>query len=104
MHRIIIENSALREIDAFLEWLSPLSPDAAFRQNSALIDVFQRELRYHPKLFSYFWITGPPYRARLFPVSRRTKFWIVYKVDDLEQSVNIIRFWNASANPADFEV
>jgi hypothetical protein len=53
-------------------------------------------------LGSAFYLTGLPYRGYLFRVGRRTSFWIVYTVDEDAKLVRVLRFWNASGNPADF--
>jgi hypothetical protein len=49
-----------------------------------------------------FFLTGAPYRAKLFSVGR-TSFWIVYEVDELERTVNILKIWNSKQDPNDFE-
>jgi hypothetical protein len=30
-------------------------------------------------------------------------FWIVYEVDELERTVNILKVWNSKQDPDDFE-
>jgi mRNA-degrading endonuclease RelE of RelBE toxin-antitoxin system len=37
-------------------------------------------------------------------VGRRTNYWIVYTVDEDAKTVNVLRFWNASKEPASFEI
>jgi plasmid stabilization system protein ParE len=104
MFRVFVEAAALREIDAFIAWLAPLNPKAAAHHENALSKILQDEMRRHPNLFGHFWITGAPYRARLYSVSRRTKFWLVYRVEEDRDIVRVLRFWNASADPQAFEV
>jgi hypothetical protein len=104
MYRVFVEESALGEIDAFVATLAPLSPKAAARHEQMLSEILHNELRRHPKLFGNFWITGAPFRARLYSVSRRTKFWLIYRIEEERKIVRVLRFWNASADPQSFEI
>lgn len=56
-----------------------------------------------PHMWSYFFVTGAPYRAYLFRVGRRTQFWLVYTVDEATRTVNVLRVWNAGREPEAFE-
>jgi plasmid stabilization system protein ParE len=56
-----------------------------------------------PFLWAYFFLTGAPYRAKLFFIGK-TSFWVVYELDESEQAVNILRIWNCKQNPEDFEL
>lgn len=51
-----------------------------------------------PNSFSWFHETGPPYRAKLFKLARTT-YWIIYVVDDENQVVELLRFWNSAREP-----
>jgi plasmid stabilization system protein ParE len=51
-----------------------------------------------PNSFSWFHETGPPYRAKLFRLSRTT-YWIIYVVDDENEIVELVRFWNSAREP-----
>jgi hypothetical protein len=104
MYRVFVENSAILEIDAFVSSLAPLNPTAAARHEKMLSEILHSELRRHPKLFGEFWITGAPFRARLYSVSLRTKFWLIYRIDEERNVVRVLRFWNASADPQSFEI
>ena len=53
----------------------------------------------NPHAFSWFHETGAPYRAKLFKLAR-TRFWIIYTVDDARQRVEIIRLWHAARQAA----
>jgi hypothetical protein len=52
-----------------------------------------------PLTWTYFVFTGPPYRAYLFRVGRRTQYWVIYTVDEDNRTVDILHFWNASRDP-----
>jgi plasmid stabilization system protein ParE len=102
-YEISIAKSALRDLDSLFNWLAPLNPNAAERHKQGVVETIERELRYHPKIFAHFWITGPPFRARLYHVSHRTKFWIVYHINGQRGVVTVVRLWNASRDPSKFE-
>jgi plasmid stabilization system protein ParE len=51
-----------------------------------------------PNSFSWFHETGPPYRAKLFRLARTT-YWIIYVVDDANNVVELVRFWNSARKP-----
>lgn len=52
----------------------------------------------NPNSFNWFHETGPPYRAKLFRLARTT-YWIIYIVNDENQVVELIRFWNSAWEP-----
>jgi hypothetical protein len=72
------------------------------RQEARLAHVFETWLANSPHTWGFFFITGAPYRAYLFEVGARTKYWIVYTIDDRAQVVNVLRVWNASQDPNRF--
>jgi plasmid stabilization system protein ParE len=51
-----------------------------------------------PNSFNWFHETGPPYRAKLFKLARTT-YWIIYVVDDENEVVELLRFWNSARKP-----
>ena len=57
-----------------------------------------------PHASSFFFVTGAPYRAYLFEIGARTKFWIVYRIDEDARVVNVLRVWNATRDPNAFRV
>lgn len=85
-------------------WLAARSPVVASGASADLQFLTTRDLELNPKRFAYFWLSGPPFRARLYHLSRRTKYWIVNAVDDELLRVMIVRIWNASRDPAAFEL
>ena len=50
-------------------------------------------------MWSYFPLTGAPYRGYLFRVGRRTQYWIIYTVDEDTRTVDVLLFWNAARDP-----
>lgn len=51
-----------------------------------------------PNRFGWFRETGPPYRAKLFRLARTT-YWIVYRIDDANGIVSVLRLWNSAREP-----
>ena len=91
------------EIAAFGRYAADYSERFAREQFARLDRVFSVDLAQSPYVSGYFYLTGAPYRAYFFRVGRRTGYWIVYTVDDAARRVNVLRFWNASADPETFE-
>ncbi len=103
-YEVVFSATAKREADEWLEHLSQYDERTSQKYESALLRIVEFELAAMPNAYSWFWLTGRPYRGRLFTVSRRTAFWLVYTVDDVERIVAVRRFWNASSDPARFEL
>ena len=103
-YRLEIAPRAAREIDDFAERLWQFHPDTAETYKILLNEAIQDKVLEWPHTWPFFYITGAPYHGYLFEVSRRSGYWIVYNVDESTQTVNLLRFWNASQNPATFEI
>jgi plasmid stabilization system protein ParE len=97
--RVRIDPVALREIESFAAYLGDYSEDFALEQFERLRRILSTTLREAPLMWGYFPLTGAPYRAYLFRVGRRTQYWIVYRVDEDAQTVDILKFWNTSRDP-----
>jgi mRNA-degrading endonuclease RelE of RelBE toxin-antitoxin system len=97
--RVRIDPLAQREIDDFAAYTSSYSEEFAVEQFARLDDILSRDLAESPLRWTYFVLTGAPYRAVLFRVGRRTQYWIIYTVDEEDRTVTILRFWKASRNP-----
>jgi hypothetical protein len=87
-----------RQIYEYLAAYSPYSADKHLVRLTNSISLIGRD----PFLCAYFFVTGAPYRAKLFSVGR-TSFWIVYEVDEAERVVDILKVWNSKQDPDDFE-
>src|ERR1700677_901654 len=101
---VIRDKVAQNDIAAFGRYAADYSDDFAREQFARLNRIFSVDLAESPNTWNYFYIHGAPYRAYLFRVGRRTGYWIVYTVDDNAKIVNVVRFWNASKEPASFEI
>ena len=101
-YTVRIDDVAQLEIDECAVWMCDYDPDFMMAQFDRLERVFRDNLAQTPFTWNYFFITGAPYRACLFRVGRRTSYWIVYTIDEDAGQVNVLRFWNASRDPAGF--
>jgi len=97
--RVHIDLLAQREIDGFAVYTSSFSEEFAVEQFARLDDILSRDLPESPLRWTFFVLTGAPYRAVLFRVGRRMQYWIIYTVDEDSRTVTILRFWKASRNP-----
>ena len=102
--RVRIDPVALRQIEEFAAYLRDYSEDFAIEQIERLDRILSVNLGESALTWSYFALTGAPYRAYLFRVGRRTQYWIIYTVDEDEHAVNILRFWNAMRDPERLEL
>ena len=102
--KVFRDTIADAEIDDFGRYAADYSEEFAREQFVRLERIFSVDLAESPNTWNYFYITGAPYRAYLFRVGRRTSYWIIYTVDDDAKIVNVLRFWNASREPASFEI
>ena len=101
--RLRIDPVAQRQMNEFAEYLREYSEEFADEQTERL-DRILRNIARSPLIWSYFPLTGAPYRAYLFRVGRRTQYWVIYTVDDENQKVDILEFWNTSRDPDSLEL
>jgi len=94
--RVRIDPVALRHVDQFAAYLRDYSEDFAIEQIERLDRILRLNLGESPLTWSYFPLTGAPYRAYLFRVGRRTQYWIIYTVDEDSRTVDILSFWNTA--------
>jgi mRNA-degrading endonuclease RelE of RelBE toxin-antitoxin system len=103
-YRVRIDPVAQRQIDHFAPYLRDYSEDFAIEQIERLDRILLANLAISPLTWSYFPLTGGPYRAYLFRVGRRTQYWIIYTVDEDERIVDILSFWNTARDPDTVEL
>jgi hypothetical protein len=89
----------VRQIDDFAHYLRSYNEDFALEQIDRLNLILSTTLAEAPLAWSYFPLTGAPYRGYLFRVGRRTQYWIIYTVADAAGTVDILSFWGASRDP-----
>jgi mRNA-degrading endonuclease RelE of RelBE toxin-antitoxin system len=97
--RLRIDPLAQRQIDQFGEYLRDYSESFAIEQIERLDRILRVNLSEAPLTWSYFPLTGAPYRAYLFRVGRRTQYWIIYTVDEDARTVDVLQFWHAMRDP-----
>ncbi len=103
-YRVALAAAALADFAELQSYLAQLDRPLADRITGDLQRILTAEISARPLLHPWFYRTGAPYRARLFRISRRTQFWIVYEVHEGEELVAVLRLWNASRDPAAFEI
>jgi plasmid stabilization system protein ParE len=103
-YQIRLSLSAQHDLQLFAEYTAGYSEEFSRQQFVRLNGVLNTDIAEMPHTWSYFFVTGAPYRAFLFNVGKRTRYWIVYSIDDAAKRVDVLRFWNASRDPAAFEV
>ena len=103
-YRVRIVPVAMRQMEDFAAYLSEYDEDFAVEQFERLDGVLAMQLGESPLTWAYFPLTGFPYRAYLFRVGRRTQYWIIYTVDELTRTVDVLQFWNASRDPRTLEL
>lgn len=102
-YRVRIARAAELQIEAFATYLADYSDELAFEQRDRLVRILSVQLAESPNTWSYFALTGAPYRAYLFRVGRRTHYLIIYTVDDEAKVVEILSFWNSARDPLTLE-
>ena len=103
-YRVRIAPRALRNIDEFAAYLAEYDEAYAIEQIDRLNQVLCVNLAQSPLTWSYFPLTGAPYRGYLFRVGRRTHYWIIYTVDEEAQTVDVLHFWNTHRDPESLEL
>ena len=73
-YAVALSAIAAREVEEWLEYLSRYDAQTSEKYEIALSRIIEFELATMPNAYSWFWLTGRPYRGRLFTVSRRTAF------------------------------
>ena len=99
-YEIIRTPRASRDIRQFVRYLRQEAGTSIARMYlEALEHDLEVVLANSPNAFAWFHETGEPYRAKLFRLAR-TRFWIIYTVDDDRKRIEIIRLWNAARQQA----
>jgi plasmid stabilization system protein ParE len=103
-YRLTLSARAERDVDEFLTWLTNYSPNVAAEYQRDLMETIRAHVLERPHTWPFFFLTGRPYRAYLYQVSRRTTYWLVYTIDDSDKIVSVLRFWNSARDPNRFVV
>lgn len=91
-YRVRIDPAAFVEIEQFAAYLQDYNEDFAVEQIERLDRILRINLGEAPLTWSYFPLTGAPYRGYLFRVGRRTQYWIIYTVDEDARTVDVLKF------------
>jgi plasmid stabilization system protein ParE len=102
--RVEITDRAQLNIDEFARHCRDYSADFWNEQEARLAYIFEVRLASTPHTWTFFFVTGAPYRAFPYEVGVRTKLWIVYTIDEERKTVNVLRVWNTARDPDEFGV
>lgn len=100
--RVEITDRAQSDIDDLARYCRGYSADFWEEREARLSYVFGVRLATAPDTWNFFFVTGAPYRAYLFEVGVRTKFWIVYTINEQRKIVNVLRVWNTAHDPGQY--
>ena len=103
-YRVRIDPVAQGQLDQFAHYLRDYDEDFAIEQIERLDRILFANLAEAPLAWSYFPLTGAPYRAYLFRVGRKTQYWIIYTVDEDRRTVNVLSFWSTARDPDTVEL
>ena len=102
--RVDITDRAQGDIDDLARYCRDYSAGFWKEQEERLARVFEIWFATTPQTWNFFFVTGAPYRAYLFEVGARTKFWIVYTIDEKRGVVNVLRVWNTAQGSHQFQL
>ena len=71
---------------------------------STLELAIERNVAERPLAWQFFFLTGAPFRAYHFKISRRSAYWVVYDVDEEQEAIDVLRVWHSAQNPDEFEL
>jgi plasmid stabilization system protein ParE len=103
-NKLVVAESASRDIAAFFDYLSGYNIQLAMGVVNDIGRVLRNDVTINPTLYRWSDLAGRPYRGRLYRVSHRTQYWIIYRHDPEASEVKVVRFWNASRDPSTFEL
>src|ERR1700674_4240351 len=102
--RVDITDRAQGDIDDLSRYCRDYSAASWEEQKNGLGGVFEISFPPTPQTWNFFFAPGAPYRAYLFEVGVRTKFWIVYTIDEKKGVVNVLRVWNTAQGSDQFQL
>ena len=90
-YRVLFSREAEEDIHLLSNYLSRYSEDTARYYMNDLVSCIMRNVAVRPLTWQYFYLTGAPFRAYLYKISRRSAYWVVYQVNNTENAVDILR-------------
>ena len=94
----------LRDVEDFGRYCADYCLEFADEQFERLTFAIETLIAEAPLTWAYFVHSGEPYRAYLFRVGQRTRFWIVYSIDEEAGAVSLLRLWGAARDPRRFAI
>lgn len=103
-HRIRFSAQAKRDVRSLSDYLTRYSDEVANLYLNDLANAIEENIAERPHTWQFFFLTGAPFRAYLFKISRSTSYWVVYQVDDANNAVDVLRVWHCAQDPQEFEI
>jgi plasmid stabilization system protein ParE len=98
--RVRIDPLAQRDIDDFAVYTgTSYTEELAIEQFARLNEIFSDDLAQHPLRWTFFPLTGAPYRGYLFRVGRRARYWIIYTADEDRRTIKFLCIQRAHLVP-----
>jgi plasmid stabilization system protein ParE len=98
---IKLRKTAQKDFSDIHLFLNELDASSARKHVTRLADAIE-QISGCAQLYSFFFLTGTPYRAKFFEIGR-TSFSIVYRLDEAADTIDILRIWNSRQDPGEFE-
>lgn len=95
-YALIRTPSFVEDYREFIAYLAEFDEALAVRHFQRFEEALLEILTGAPYRHAFFKETGPPYRAKLFRVGKRT-FWIIYSVEG--DAITLWRFWDSARRP-----
>lgn len=89
---------ASRDIRDFIRYLQHEAGDEVAAEHVVALGHELHTIANRPYAFTWFHETGEPYRAKLFRLAR-SRYWIIYTVNEPSQSIEITRLWHSAREP-----
>jgi hypothetical protein len=103
MYKLYIVKNAEIDIDGIYEYVSQYDLSIAKFHLDRLEDILM-SLKQGLVDWNYFFLTGEPYKAKLFRISSRRTYWIIYRIHPRKKVIYILRVWGCFQNPKNFKI
>jgi plasmid stabilization system protein ParE len=101
-HKIRFSAQAKRDVQFLTDYLTRYSDEVADLYVSELASAIEGNIASRPHTWQFFFLTGAPFRAYLFKISRNMSYWVVYQVDEENEAIDVLRVWNCAQDPDEF--
>jgi plasmid stabilization system protein ParE len=100
-YKVRISERATAEFRGIRRYLSEYDKKIALKYATRLGQSIEA-IGKNPTVWPYFFLTGHPFRSKLFMIGGAS-YGIIYEIHQTEEAVNILRIWHSAQDPDDFE-